>query len=375
MAFRIAISGFFALVVAMGIGRFSFTPQVPLMIAEHQFSLTAASLVAALNYLGYLFGAYDAMKASRNLERRLWLGVWGTVLLTLVSAFVSGSIAIGIIRFLSGWASGWAMVLVSSWCSEQLAHHGRHKLSVAVFAGPCVGIFLSGIVAVGIHSLSLNSSEAWGVYGVLTLVLAAAITINLPRKGELHRTQLVSEPFTLTPALKRLLIAYSLGGFGYILPATFLSQIANARFPDSLFAQFVWPVFGGAGVLGIVIGMMTQHLLTTQKRLAIVFWIQALGILCAEIIPGVNGLVVSALLVGGGLMLGVQLTIHYSRELAPSHSRYMAGLLTTGYAIGQLVGPILSSLTTKLTGRLEPALYVAIASFLIAGLLVVRRGR
>ena len=52
MAFRIALSGFLACVVAMGIGRFAFTPQVPLMIAEHQFTLTGAGLVAAFNYLG-----------------------------------------------------------------------------------------------------------------------------------------------------------------------------------------------------------------------------------------------------------------------------------------------------------------------------------
>lgn len=51
MALRIALSGFIALIVAMGIGRFAFTPQVPLMIAEHQFSLTGAGLVAAINYL------------------------------------------------------------------------------------------------------------------------------------------------------------------------------------------------------------------------------------------------------------------------------------------------------------------------------------
>ncbi|WP_182091115.1 YbfB/YjiJ family MFS transporter, partial [Serratia sp. ME43] len=69
-----------------------------------------------------------------------------------------------------------------------------------------------------------------------------------------------------------------LAGFGYILPATFLSQMAAARFPDSLFAQFVWPVFGGAAVLGIVIGIVTRHRLTTQTRLAITLWIQALGV-------------------------------------------------------------------------------------------------
>jgi hypothetical protein len=49
----------------------------------------------------------------------------------------------------------------------------------------------------------------------------------------------------------------------------------------------------------------------------------------------------------------------------------MAGLLTTGYAIGQLVGPTLSALSTALTHRLEPALYVAVAALIVAGLLVV----
>ncbi|MOA58590.1 hypothetical protein D3C78_1830100 [compost metagenome] len=49
----------------------------------------------------------------------------------------------------------------------------------------------------------------------------------------------------------------------------------------------------------------------------------------------------------------------------------MAGLLTTGYAIGQLVGPMLSAVSTALTHRLEPALYVAVLGLVIAGVLVI----
>lgn len=56
MAIKVALSGFLALLVAMGIGRFAFTPQVPLMIADGQLTLTSAALVAAFNYLGYLLG-------------------------------------------------------------------------------------------------------------------------------------------------------------------------------------------------------------------------------------------------------------------------------------------------------------------------------
>ncbi|CNJ47662.1 YbfB/YjiJ family MFS transporter [Yersinia aldovae] len=372
MALRIALSGFLALVVAMGIGRFAFTPQVPLMIAEHQFTLTGAGLVAAFNYLGYLFGAFDAMRASRHVERRLWLGLWGAVTLTLLSALVDGLWWHGVVRFAIGWASGWSMVLIAAWTNERLAHFGRPALSAAVFAGPGAGIFISGMLAVTIHNYGLSAAQAWGVYGVLALIIIAAISINLPRSGELHRPYIAAIPLTLTPALKRLVWSYSLAGFGYILPATFLSQMASARFPDSLFAQFVWPVFGGAAVIGIMLGIATRHRLTSQTRLALTLWVQALGVLCAEWVPGVNGLVLGALLTGGGFLSVVQLSLQHGRELAPDHTRYMAGLLTTGYAIGQLVGPLLSATSTALTHRLEPALYVAVVALIIAGGLVIK---
>lgn len=371
MALKIALSGFITLVVAMGIGRFAFTPQVPLMIAEQQFTLTSAGLVAALNYFGYLCGAFDAMRASRHVECRLWLGVWGVVILTLLSAVVEGVWWHGAVRLVIGWASGWSMVLVAAWTNERLAHYGRPALSAAVFAGPGAGIFISGMLAVAIHSLALSAAQAWLVYGVLALVLVAAISIHLPRAGDLHRPDTVPEPLVLTPALKRLVWSYSLAGFGYILPATFLSQMAAARFPGSLFAQFVWPIFGGAAVLGIVIGILTRHKLTTQSRLAITLWVQALGVLCAEVVPGVTGLILGALFTGGGFLSVVQLSIQHGRELAPQHARYMAGLLTTGYAIGQLVGPMLSAVSTALTQRLEPALYVAVLGLVIAGWLVI----
>ncbi len=76
-AFHIAFTGFLSLIVVMGIGRFTLTPQVPLMIEEHQLTLSSASIVAACNYLGYLLGSFDAMRARSYIEKRMWLGVWG----------------------------------------------------------------------------------------------------------------------------------------------------------------------------------------------------------------------------------------------------------------------------------------------------------
>lgn len=373
MAFRVALSAFLTLVVAMGIGRFAFTPQVPLMIAEDQLTLTSAGVVAAFNYLGYLCGSFNAMRASRHVEWRLQAGLWGAVVLTLLSACLTGPWLHGVLRFFIGWASGWAMVLVAAWSNDQLHRLGRAGLSAAVFAGPGTGIFISGMLAVLLHSQQITAAWAWIAYGLLALVLVLPVARNLPRRGELHRPETAPEPLMLTPGLKKLVWSYSLAGFGYILPATFLSQMAAARFPDSPFAQFVWPVFGGAAVIGIGLGILTRRRGSANVRLAITLWAQAAGVFCADAIPGLSGLVLGAVLVGGGFLSVVQLSLQYGRELAPRHTRYLAGLLTTGYAVGQLVGPLLSALSTSLTHRLEPALYVAGVGLLIAGALVWRR--
>lgn len=375
MALRIAFSGFIALIVAIGIGRFAFTPQVPLMLMEHQVTLTEVGIVAALNYLGYICGAHDAMRSTTHVERRLWCGLWGVVLLTCLSALVTGVVWHGLIRFVIGWASGWAMVLVAAWSNERLAHYGRPMLSTAVFAGPGFGILFSGILAVVINHFALTASSAWWVYGVLALLLVVLITPHLPRSGSLHRPNVVAEPLVLTPELKRLAWSYGLAGFGYILPATFLSQMAVARFPGTLLAYYLWPIFGLASIVGIAVGIMTHRYLTTPTRLALNLLVQAVGIICSEAIPGVLGMAIGALLVGGTFMNIVQLSLQYGRELAPQHTRYIAGLLTSAYALGQLLGLLLSAISTALTHRLEPVLYISMVVLFVASVLVIpRRG-
>lgn len=372
MAIRIAVTGFVLLVVTMGIGRFAFTPQVPLMITGGQMTLTTAGLVAAMNYFGYLAGAWDAMRAEKGLALRFYTGVIGAVILTLFSALADNALLHGGLRFALGVMSGWAMVFTAAWTNEQLAHAGRPGLSAAVFAGPGAGIALSGLLAVYIHARQSGAAEGWYLYGLLALILIALIARGLPRQGAFHRKGGQPEPLQLTRALRRLIWSYSLAGFGYILPATFLSQMAEHRFPGSVFAQFIWPIFGVASVVGIGLSIACRRLGQTSQRLAIVLWLQGAGVLAAWLIPGIGGLISGALLVGGGFLCAVQLSLHYGRELAPEHTRYVAGLLTTGYALGQLLGPMTSALSTWFTQRLEPALGLAAIALLLAGALVWR---
>ena len=51
------LTGIAALTIAVGIGRFSYTPILPYMISELNLTTTEAGLIASSNYLGYLLGS------------------------------------------------------------------------------------------------------------------------------------------------------------------------------------------------------------------------------------------------------------------------------------------------------------------------------
>ena len=124
------LASFIALMMAMGIGRFALTPQMPHLLSEGQIDLTGAGLIAAANYLGYFVGAVDSMfaRSHHHVRGRLYGGLWLCVLLTLASYWAQGFWPHLLLRFGTGVASAWALVMITSLSQPLAIDAGRPRL-------------------------------------------------------------------------------------------------------------------------------------------------------------------------------------------------------------------------------------------------------
>ena len=171
----VALTGLTALAVAVGIGRFAFTPILPLMQQDAGLSVAQGGWLASANYLGYLVGALSAMGLRVRPATATRVGLVLIGLATLGMGLEHRFAAWVALRWLAGVGSAWVLVFASAWCLERLAPARRPLLNGAVFAGVGTGIAVAGGACLVLMQAGASSAQAWTSLGVLSLAGTAVI--------------------------------------------------------------------------------------------------------------------------------------------------------------------------------------------------------
>lgn len=344
-ALGIAGAGLVALAVAMGIGRFAFTPILPMMQADAGLSLSVAGWLAAANYLGYLIGALTAARLA------VVPAIRGSLVLIAIVTFGMGFgnhfIVWLVLRLLEGIASAWVLVHVSAWTLEQLLARQRSALSGVVFAGVGVGIAGAGVLCMGLMRADIDSAHTWELFGIVSLLLTAAVWMAFGN-GAGHGGDSKSAPsrpqhVTWNPDKLLLAACYAAFGFGYIIPATFLPAMARRFVTDPAVFGWAWPVFGAAAALSTFAAARWLHAVDDRRVWAIASMLMAVGVVLPVAWPGLAAILIAALLVGGTFMVITMTGLREARRAAGASTTGFIGAMTAAFAVGQIIGPLVVS--------------------------------
>ncbi len=383
-----------ALATAMGIGRFAFTPLMPMMLHDGVIDLLRASWLATANYIGYLVGAlictfqpwlWRRFPGLPEVAPLIWVrsGLFATGLLTLGMALNLPALW-PLLRFLAGVASAFVFLYTSGWCLAQLARQNASGMGGAIYAGPGAGIALSGLMCSGMVVLQWKASTGWIIMGVAAFILTAIVWRTFDPGNEKpvanaaagQGTVAASAPSTAAAVavgsrnqMIALSLAYGLAGLGYIVTATFLPVIARQALPGSPFLDMFWPMLG----LGVFTGALlsTRVPLTGDLRylLAGCYFIQALAIAISLWSPTLPGFVI------GSFVLGIPFTaltffgMQEVRRLRPDNATSYMGLLTAVYGVGQIAGPPMVAVMLRRTATVEAGFTLSLE--IAAGALVL----
>jgi MFS family permease len=361
---RTAAAGLAALAVAMGVGRFAFTPLLPLMQDDAGLSLADGGYLAAANYVGYLVGALWATRPTRS-ARAVHVSLLAIAITTATMGLVHAMAWWLMLRFAAGVASAWALVHVSAWALPRLAGGG------GLYSGVGTGVALTGLLCLALMALGVSSAHAWLALGVVSLVVAAGLWPVIRDGSEAPRT---SERGMLrwTPDMVRLVLCYGAFGFGYIIPATYVPAMAKALIHDPLAFGWAWPVFGATAALSTVVAAALIRSQGNRRIWSIAALAMALGVAAPLALPGLGGILLAALLVGGTFMV---ITMAGLQEARAAGGPPLMAAMTAAFAAGQIAGPLVVSALARRPHGFALALAIAAVALILSAIALITRER
>jgi MFS family permease len=331
------------LAVAIGIGRFAFTPILPMMQKDAGLSLAAAGWLASANYVGYFIGALSAIWIRVRSAAIVRGSLAAIAFLTAGMGVIENPLAWLALRALAGIASAWALVFGSAWVLRRLSAMESFRLGGVVFGGVGLGTALAGGLCLVLLQLEWSSDRAWIAMGAAAMLFTVTIW-----RGYAGTVAPAAATAGVGPqrssAHVRLIFSYGCFGFGYIIPATFLPAMARDVIADPSVFGWAWPIFGAAALISaLAAGWVSTHLTYLTLWIAAHF-ILAFGVAVPVVWPGIGGIALSALCVGGTFMVATMAGMQEARRVAPDNAASLMASMTAAFAIGQILGPVLVSI-------------------------------
>ena len=360
------LAGTVLFAVAMGVGRFAYTPLLVVMRADAGLGVTAAGVLASANLAGYLAGALAAALPAMH-RRRVAVVIGAAAAIAVLTAAMAGPVWLWVAaRTLTGICSGLVFVLTVGIVLDHAKVHRSPWGAPLLFAGVGLGIAASGLLVPALAPLG-GSRAAWLGIGALSAIAIALVARWVPRDEPAHTE---AQPVRAvsgaapSPVFWWLALVYGIEGGVYIIPATFLVAMMAETPALAPIAPFTWVVVGLLSVPSAALWTAAAQRIGVAGALTLALVVQAVALLIPSVAGGFAGALSVAIGIGATFIAISALALTLGRAYWPARSNTAAGLLTALYGVGQIAGPLFATHVAVRTGSYRAALPLAAAALL-----------
>lgn len=369
--------------VALGIGRFGYTLLLPAMRAYWGWSYATAGALSTANAAGYLLGSFLAapLAARIGLGRAFVAGLAVTAASVTLSG-IESPVLLGtaqiwfqvVMRTAAGISGAVTFVTGAGLISVTIPDPGRAL--ARYFGGGGLGVIAAAVIVPLVLADGGPGAwrQGWFALGALAgLATILALPVARVRAPAVVRAPVVqapgrgARPRRMPGGLTPLLAGYTLFGLGYIAYMTFVVALLRDRGYSPHTVAVFWGVLGACAAVGPPLWRRTIDRLSGARGLALVMAVLTIGAALPVFTLTVAASIGSAVLFGSALLaVPTAVTAVTRRHVSPGGLTTALGLLTAGFAVGQLAGPLLTGTLADTSGGIPFGLAVS-ASVLAAG--------
>jgi predicted MFS family arabinose efflux permease len=173
-------------------------------------------------------------------------------------------------------------------------------------------------------------------------------------------------------SLMRLVAAYGLFGFGYVITATFLVVIVRSTPTIRSLEPVIWLVFGLAAAPSVALWTRIAMSLGIPWTFALACLVEAIGVAASVAWQSEPGVFLAAVLVGGTFMGLTALGLIRARTLAAGNPRRALAYMTGAFGTGQIIGPAFAGVLSDRLGSFTVPSVAAVIALIAAALLAQR---
>lgn len=374
---KVLAASVIAVVVMVGIARFSYTPMIPEMVAALGLSKSVVGMLATVNYAGYLTGALIITRISDlGLKFRLYqLGLVVAVISTVLMGYTINVWLWFILRFISGLSTSAGMLLGAGLLMSWLIKH-NHKSELGVFfSGIGLGIVLTAVVAQLIKD-DFTWDQQWVVYGLVALVLLVPAWRWMPdyRTCALPRTGAAGTGEERSRFIRLLQLAYFCAGVGYVVTATFLVAIAEAMPKLSGQGWLVWLIAGLAAAPACWLWDLFSRRWGQWLALYLAYTLNSVSILMLIVNTSMVSVMLSSVIYGASFIGIVSMMLAMVGRVFPENPSRPMSRLTFSYGIAQMLAPAVVGYLADVEGSYTNGLWLTLI-VMAMGVVVLHQAR